>query len=190
MPDTEKTAPIARIGETELFLIRGDITEISADAIVNAANAYLAGGGGVDGAIHRKAGPSIKEETKLKYPHGCPTGSAVPTSAGNLTAKFIFHAVGPIWQGGQSGEEELLRNTYAACLKLAREYQCESMAFPSISSGAYGYPIDEAAAIAVQTITEFLTEDKENRLKTIYFSLFSENTFRIYENCFKENPKK
>src|SRR5690606_14741169 len=120
------------IGACRLELLQGDITRQQVDAIVNAANSDLAGGGGVDGAMHRAGGPTLMSETREKFPDGCPTGSAVPTSGGKLPVKFVFHAVGPIWRGGQDGEPELLRSTFQKCLELAVEHHCDSLAFPAI----------------------------------------------------------
>lgn len=139
-------------------LVQGDITKQTVDAIVNAANERLAGGGGVDGAIHAAAGPEIMEETNRVYPDGCPVGSAVPTHGGNLSAGYIFHAVGPVWQGGQKGEPDLLESAYRTCLELAVEHRCASVAFPAISTGVYGYPLDLAAQVALLTIKEFLEQ--------------------------------
>ncbi len=139
-------------------LAQGDITRQQVDAIVNAANSALAGGGGVDGAIHDAAGPSLMQETRRRFPNGCPTGSAVPTSAGKLSAKFVFHAVGPVWRGGQKGEPELLASAYRRCLELAVENQCRSVAFPAISTGVYGYPRDLAAETAIEAIREFFAK--------------------------------
>ena len=143
---------LVQFGACRLELVQGDIAQQEVDAIVNAANARLAGGGGVDGAIHRAAGPTLMNETRTKYPHGCPTGSAVATSAGHLPAKFVFHAVGPIWRGGVSGEAGLLISAQRRCLELAVEHACRSIAFPAISTGAYGYPVDLAAEASL-TVT-------------------------------------
>jgi len=156
--------------------VRGDITKIRADAIVNAANSGLRGGGGVDGAIHRAGGPSIMEECRKIG--GCPTGSAVITGAGSLSAKHVIHAVGPIWYGGKNGESDLLRKAYETCLALADRHGLKSMAFPSISTGAYGYPIEEAAAIAIQTVLRHL--DGKSKLEEIQFVLFSEPDYACY----------
>jgi O-acetyl-ADP-ribose deacetylase (regulator of RNase III) len=135
-------------------LIQGDITKVSVDAIVNAANSALAGGGGVDGAIHRAGGPTIMRELDELRPKigGCPTGSAVATGAGKLPAKHVFHAVGPVYRGGRQGEAELLRSCYSTCLELARERAARTISFPAISAGIYGYPLEEAAEIAVFTV--------------------------------------
>lgn len=142
-------------GQT-LELHQGDITLEETDAIVNAANSHLAGGGGVDGAIHRRGGPTIMAETDAKYPDGCPTGSAVISAAGNLKARYVVHAVGPVWRGGQRGEAELLAGAYLRSLELAVEHDCRSIALPALSAGAYGYPMDLAARVALQTAIDFL----------------------------------
>jgi O-acetyl-ADP-ribose deacetylase (regulator of RNase III) len=170
-----------KIKDCTLELTLGDITEQTVDAIVNAANAQLAGGGGVDGAIHHAGGSAIMAETKMLYPQGCPTGWAVPTGAGRLNAKFIFHAVGPRWHGGHSGEAEALGFAYRRCLELAVERNCASIAFPSISTGAYGFPIDRAAEIALQTVADFLNKSSSLALQTVRFCLFSGNDFKVYE---------
>ncbi len=161
--------PCTRQGKT-LELVQGDITEQVVDALVNAANSQLAGGGGVDGAIHRRGGPEIMRETARRYPDGCPTGSAVISCAGNLPAKYVIHAVGPVWHGGSHGEPELLRSAYRASLELAREHKCRSVALPSLSTGAYRYPIDQAARIALATAWEFLAE--EGPVELVRFVLF------------------
>lgn len=159
----------------KLVLSIGDITEQTADAIVNAANADLAGGAGVDAAIHTAGGPEIMKDTQLRYPEGCETGSAVASIAGNLSAKFVFHAVGPVWQGGRSGEAELLVSAYRSCLKLAVDHGCESIAFPAISAGAYGYPLDLAANVAIKACSDF---QKWHKLPAeVRFVLFSEGIY-------------
>lgn len=140
-------------------LIRGDITKIHADAIVNAANSSLLGGGGVDGAIHRAAGPALLEECKLIVASQgrCHTGEAVITKAGNLPARFVIHTVGPVWKGGGNGEREKLSACYFNSLRLAQQNSCQTVAFPNISTGVYGFPKHEAAVIALQTIKEFVS---------------------------------
>jgi O-acetyl-ADP-ribose deacetylase (regulator of RNase III) len=168
-----------------LRLITGDITKVPADAIANAANSGLAGGGGVDGAIHRAGGPSImKELDRLRPQIGgrCPTGSAVATGAGNLPAKYVFHAVGPIYRDGEHGEAELLSSCYRTCLKLADERGVASISFPSISTGVYGYPVRDAAQVAVGAVLEYLKRD-EGSVREATFVLFDASTLRAYEQA-------
>jgi O-acetyl-ADP-ribose deacetylase (regulator of RNase III) len=171
-----------QVGKATLQLIKGDITEVEADAIVNAANSSLMGGGGVDGAVHRKGGPKILEECKriraTEWPDGLPTGKAVITSGGNLKAKYIIHTVGPVWLGGFHVEAELLKQAYKNSLKLAVAKGLKTIAFPSISTGAYGYPIEDASRIALRTVKDFL--EKEDKLERVVFVLFSENDFQVY----------
>ncbi|MCU0960219.1 MAG: O-acetyl-ADP-ribose deacetylase [Pirellulaceae bacterium] len=144
--------------EPRLLLVRGDITEQHVDAIVNAANSRLAGGGGVDGAIHRRGGPTIMQETRRRFPDGCPTGSAVLTGGGQLPAKYVIHAVGPVWSGGDQGEPALLANAYRRALELAAEHDCYSLAVPALSTGAYGYPLTAAARVTIATLADFLAD--------------------------------
>jgi O-acetyl-ADP-ribose deacetylase (regulator of RNase III) len=161
------------IRERVLELTQGDIAGQEADAIVNAANSALAGGGGVDGAIHRAGGPAIMEETRRRYPDGCPTGSAVISGAGRLNAKYVVHAVGPVWSGGSAGEPQLLASAYRASLRLAADNGCRSVALPSLSTGAYGYPIEKAAQVALSTTTGFLEEvAADSSLELVRFVLF------------------
>ncbi|MGD9723816.1 MAG: O-acetyl-ADP-ribose deacetylase [Pirellulales bacterium] len=161
-----------------LELAQGDITDEQVDAIVNAANSRLAGGGGVDGAIHRRGGPGIMDELARRYPAGCPTGSAVITTGGKLPARYVVHAVGPIWQGGQSGEAEQLAGAYCAALKLAAAHDCKSVALPAISCGIYGYPVDQASQIALATTRRFLEQDPTVALAR--FVLFGEGMFGAF----------
>ena len=170
-----------------LELVQGDITLQQADAIVNAANRRLAGGGGVDGAIHRRGGPAIMEETRRRYPEGCPTGQAVITGAGGLPSRFVIHAVGPVWKGGACGEPALLASAYRQCLELAVANECGSIAFPSLSTGAYRYPVSRAARTAVFTVIEFLQGRGAPEL--VRFVLFDEATFRAYANALSENAR-
>jgi len=171
-----------KAGNATLELIRGDITDVEADVIVNAANSTLLGGGGVDGAIHRKGGPKILEECKLiratEWPDGLPTGKAVMTSGGNLKAKHVIHTVGPVWLGGFHVEAELLKQAYRNTLKLAVSKGLRTIAFPSISTGAYGYPIEEASRVALCTVKKFL--ENEDKLEKVIFVLFSDKAFEIY----------
>ena len=167
-----------------LRLMVGDITRVAADAIVNAANSALAGGGGVDGAIHRAGGPSIMQELDhiRAKAGGCPTGSAVVTGAGRLPARFVFHAVGPVYRGGKHGEAHLLASCYRTCLALAEEHAIHTIAFPSISTGVYGYPIQEAARIALAEITQHLGQQGA-KLVEVKFVLFSDADYQVYASC-------
>lgn len=168
----------AYFAECRLELVQGDITRQEIDAIANAANSRLAGGGGVDGAIHKAAGPELMTELRRRFPEGCPTGSAVPTGAGNLRAKQVFHAVGPVWRGGGAGESDLLAGAYRRCLELAVEHHCASIAFPAISTGIYGYPTDLAAETALTTVRDFLLAQREPALVRIV--LFDGGTFGAF----------
>jgi O-acetyl-ADP-ribose deacetylase (regulator of RNase III) len=172
-------APVkATIYGQSVELVEGNIVEQQVDAIVNAANSRLAGGGGVDGAIHRRGGPSIMEETDRLYPEGCPTGSAVISGAGKLPAKHVLHAVGPVWAGGQRGEPELLAGAHRRCLELAVEHGCRSIAFPAISTGVYGYPKELAAGVALRTVREFLREHGQPEL--VRFVLFDPRAYKAF----------
>lgn len=161
-----------------LELVQGDITDETVDAIVNAANSRLAGGGGVDGAIHRRGGPAIMDELSRRYPQGCPTGSAVITAAGSLQARHVIHAVGPVWQGGQAGEPELLAGAYRRSLALASEHGCKSVALPAISCGVYGYPVDLASQVALSTTGRFLEQD--TAIEVVRFVLFGEGMYGAF----------
>ena len=181
------TKPELDIGGCRVRLEQGDITRLTVDAIVNAANSTLMGGGGVDGAIHRAGGPAILAECK-KVPDGpegrCPTGHAVVTGAGDLKARYVIHTVGPVWRGGDGREEELLRDAYRNSLLRAVEKGCASVAFPSISTGVYRFPIERASRIAVATIAEFLAERKSPR--EVVLVLFSDGDYRVYETLLIE----
>ncbi len=150
-----------------LTVMLGDITKVEADAIVNAANTSLLGGGGVDGAIHRAAGPELLAECRML--HGCETGQAKITKGYQLPAKYIIHTPGPVWRGGKKNEEQLLRSCYENCLRLAGENHCRSVAFPSISTGIYRFPLEKASAIAVDTILGFLKEHKDMEVRMVCF---------------------
>lgn len=165
-----------------VVLTRGDITKVSADAIVNAANTSLLGGGGVDGAIHRAAGPELLEECRALG--GCPTGSARITKAYKLPAKFVIHAVGPRYRDGRSGEAELLAGCYRTALKLASEHKCRSIAFPAISCGVYGYPLAEAAKIALTEVSRYLATHAQP--STVLFVLFDENAHRAFQEAYQD----
>jgi O-acetyl-ADP-ribose deacetylase (regulator of RNase III) len=164
-----------------LRLVMGDITRVPADAIVNAANSALAGGGGVDGAIHRAGGPSIMQELdRIRAASGgCPTGSAVVTGAGRLPARFVFHAVGPVYRDGKHGEPDLLASCYRKCLELAEENEVKTVSFPSISTGAYGYPVRDAARIATAVIAKHLENEKSD-VSEVTLVLFSKSDYEVY----------
>ena len=169
------------VGNARLELIEGDITRIPVDAIVNAANSALAGGGGVDGAIHRAGGPEIMQEldgirARIK---SCPPGDAVVTGAGRLPAKFVFHTVGPIYRGGQHQEALLLRRCYETCLQLAEERAVSTISFPSISTGVYGYPLEEAAAIAVDAVVNHL-RSPGSTIQRVLLVQFGSQAQKIY----------
>ena len=174
------------VRNTRLSLTQGDITEQATDGIVNAANSSLMGGGGVDGAIHRAGGPAILEECKrIRADSGpLPPGEAVITTGGRLKAKYVIHTVGPIWRGGNRGEPELLANAYRHSLELAQEKGLSSLSFPSISTGAYGYPVDLAARIALEAVLSFM--QKGSSLKEIAFVLFDHRTFSTYSQVLQE----
>jgi|TARA_B100000315_G_scaffold260592_1_gene323268 O-acetyl-ADP-ribose deacetylase (regulator of RNase III) len=179
----------ARIGETKLLFSQGDITDQNVDVIVNAANPSLMGGGGVDGAIHRKGGAKILEDCKrirvIKWPNGLPVSYVVLSTGGNLKARFVAHTVGPTWKGGNRDEARLLADAYSNSLDLATTRGFESIAFPSISTGAYGYPIEEAGTIALKSVRTFLMENAST-LKLVAFVLFSQDDLRIYEEVANE----
>jgi O-acetyl-ADP-ribose deacetylase len=172
---------VIHVGLCQLQLIKGDITNIAVDAIVNAANSQLAGGGGVDGAIHRTGGPEIMRELdEIRARIGrCETGSAVVTGAGRLPAKYVIHAVGPVYRDGKHGEPEQLESCYMTALKLAAERDVRSISFPSISTGIYGYPIEEAAGLAVKTVAEWLHGHSEP-IRVIKLVQFSDHDHAVY----------
>jgi O-acetyl-ADP-ribose deacetylase (regulator of RNase III) len=161
----------------KIEIAKGDITKLNVDAIVNAANSSLLGGGGVDGAIHRAAGPRLLEECKEL--NGCKTGEAKITKGYNLPAKFVIHTVGPVWSGGNNDEDELLKNCYINSLMLAKQNQIKTLAFPAISTGVYRFPLDRAAKIAISTVKDFLSND--DSLEKVVFICFDENTETIYK---------
>jgi len=167
-------------------ILRGDITKIEVDAIVNAANTSLLGGGGVDGAIHKAGGKIILEDCqKIRNKQGgCKVGDAVLTTAGALPAKFIIHAVGPVWNNGRNNEEELLSKAYLNSLKIAVDNQVQSISFPNISTGVYKFPKEKAAKIAIKTVSDFLAIT--NKIKKIIFVCFDEENYRIYSELLKE----
>lgn len=166
--------------DKRVSVIRGDITQMEVDAIVNAANSSLMGGGGVDGAIHRAGGPSILEECRaiVNRQGRCPAGQAVITSGGNLPARFVIHTVGPVWYGGKNNEAELLADAYRNSLKLAVEYGVKTIAFPNISTGVYSFPKQKAAVLATQTVLGFLKENTQ--IEQVYFVCFDQENFEYY----------
>jgi len=173
------------IHNTAILLCQGDITAQKVEAIVNAANARLAGGGGVDGAIHRAGGPAILDACRKIG--DCPTGSAVITTGGNLFAPFVIHAVGPVYRNEPAEAPGLLRSAYKSCLNLAEKNGIKSIAFPSISTGAYGYPITEAAQIALSSVIEHI--NGSSRIERVVFVLFSASDFKVYESLLGEMTK-
>ena len=169
----------------KIELTKGDITKLNVDAIVNAANSTLMGGGGVDGAIHRAGGPGILEACKkiVAMQGGCKTGEAVITTGGDLPAKFVIHTVGPVWNGGKKNEPGLLASCYKNSLKLAVENKIVSVGFPNISTGVYNYPKKEAAEIAVNTVDDFLQQT--DLIEKVYFVCFDEENYRLYESLIR-----
>ena len=178
--------PLVQMGvrNSILELVQGDITTQLVDAVVNAANRQLSGGGGVDGAIHAAAGPAVMRETAERYPGGCPTGSAVITTAGKLRASYVIHAVGPVWQGGEQQEPLLLASAYYRCFELAVQHRCDSIAFPAISTGAYNYPLEDAAAVAVDATLQFVTD--HDRPHLVRFVLFDATAYETYERVLRK----
>jgi O-acetyl-ADP-ribose deacetylase (regulator of RNase III) len=170
------------MGKGKIQLVRGDITTLPVDAIVNAANTSLLGGGGVDGAIHRAAGPKLLEECRTLG--GCPTGEARLTKGYNLPARFIIHTVGPVWRGGRRQESTLLKSAYLSSLELAEAHHLKSLAFPNISTGIYGFPKNKAAQIALKTVKQFLNQ--HSCPETVIFCCFDEENYQIYQNLLSE----
>ncbi len=168
-------------GKTMLKITTGDITKVQADAIVNAANTSLLGGGGVDGAIHRAAGPELLAECRML--HGCKTGQAKITKGYRLPAKYVIHTPGPVWNGGNNGECSQLKNCYENCLKLASEHGCKTVAFPSISTGIYHFPLEKASVIAVETILSYCKEHPE--LQEVQMVCFDEVTKSYYKEALR-----
>ena len=172
------------VGDRRLEITRGDITRERTDAIANAANEALRGGGGVDGAIHRAAGPGLLDELRWRYPDGTPTGTAVATDAHDLPSRWILHAVGPVWHGGDRGEPDLLAGAYRSCLSLADQLGASSVAFPAISMGIYGYPTAAGARVALRTVREHLAGDAGPQL--VRFVLFSDETYDHFAEALGE----
>jgi O-acetyl-ADP-ribose deacetylase (regulator of RNase III) len=180
MSKTDPGETVLPVGRGRLSLVQGDITRLPTEAIVNAANEALAGGGGVDGAIHSAGGPSIMAELRERY-QGCPTGSAVVTGAGALPAQWVIHAVGPRWHGGARGEADLLRSAYREALARAEEVGARSVTLPAISAGVYGYPLEEAADIAVGTVHDHLRGG--SAIEEATFVLYSAETLAAFERA-------
>ena len=165
----------------QIEIVLGDITKVQVDAIVNAANSSLLGGGGVDGAIHRAGGPAILEECRqiVARQGGCKTGEAVITTAGKLPAQYVIHTVGPVWNGGHLGEKDKLTECYKNALSLAIKHNCSTIAFPNISTGIYRFPKAEAADIAINTVRQFL--EKDTSISKVLFVCFDEENFNLYK---------
>lgn len=178
---------ILTVNHTTIALIQGDITKVTADVIVNAANTSLLGGGGVDGAIHRAGGKAILEQcVKIRERQGgCAVGEAVITTAGNLPASYVIHTVGPVWSGGNRGEVEKLRSCYLNALKLAAEHQAESIAFPNISTGIYRFPKSLAAETALKAVSDYFhaASDEKETIEKVYFVSFDEENYRLYRSA-------
>jgi O-acetyl-ADP-ribose deacetylase (regulator of RNase III) len=183
VPDTYEIAGV------KITLLQGDITKQDTDAIVNAANSTLMGGGGVDGAIHRAGGPAILEQCRriVAKTGRCPTGEAVITTGGNLPAKHVIHTVGPVYRGGRLGEPDLLASAYRNSIRAAVENGLESIAFPSISTGAYRYPIEKAARVALKTVTESV--QRQRVVREVRFVLFSDEDLEVYRTAISELAK-
>ncbi len=175
-----------KIGDSTIELVQGDITQQEVDAIVNAANSSLLGGGGVDGAIHRAAGAQLLDECRTLG--GCPTGSAKITRGYKLKARHIIHAVGPVYRGGKQGESELLANVYRTCLDLASQNNCATVAFPAISTGIYGYPMQDAARIAFDTIIDYLREHSE--IELVRYVLYDSHALETHKRVLEQVTKK
>jgi O-acetyl-ADP-ribose deacetylase (regulator of RNase III) len=175
------------IDQTKMSLIQGDITKQETDAIVNAANPSLMGGGGVDGAIHRVGGKAILEACKeiVKRQGGLPMGKAVITTGGNLKVKYVIHTVGPIWHGGRKNEAKLLTSAYQESLKLASEHNLASISFPSISTGAYGYPVEDASEVAINAVRSFIKAESTS-LKAVIIVLFDSATYEQYRSALEK----
>lgn len=183
----DEALTVDKIGDVEIVLYLGDITRVKADAIVNAANSSLLGGGGVDGAIHRAAGPELDKECRKLHAEGkCPPGEARITAGGKLPAKHVIHTVGPVWQGGKMGEPGILANCYRNSIELAKRHNLGSVIFSSISTGVYGYPVEEAAQTAKTAVIAAVQE--AGTLTQVGWCLFDPTTFNVY-HCTWSPPK-
>jgi O-acetyl-ADP-ribose deacetylase (regulator of RNase III) len=179
-----------KINKTTIEVVRGSVTDQAVDAIVNAANTGMRGGGGIDGRIHRAAGSGLMDELTRVAPHGAKTGTAVITHAHNLPQKHIIHTPGPVWNGGSKGEPDLLASSYRESLKLASEYELESIAFCSISTGVYGYPIEEAAPLAIETAVEYLEANPDTTLRRVVFAMYGEEEYEEFARALQEAEEK
>ena len=175
-----------KINETTVEVVHGSVTDQDVDGIVNAANTGMRGGGGIDGRIHAAAGPGLLDELRQVAPNGAKTGTAVITRAHNLPQKHIIHTPGPVWSGGSKGESELLASCYRESLRKADEYELESIAFCSISTGIYGYPIEEAARIAVETVADYLRENPTTSVRRVVFAMFGQTEHEEFTAALEE----
>jgi O-acetyl-ADP-ribose deacetylase (regulator of RNase III) len=171
------------INQTTIEVVRGSVTDQDVDAIVNAANTGMRGGGGIDGRIHRAAGPSMMEELIRVAPHGAKTGTVVTTGGHNLKQKFVFHTPGPVWNGGKKGEPELLASCYRSCIEEADRRGLESIGYCSISTGVYGYPIDLAAPLAVKAVVEFLNAQPQTSIRRVVFAMYGADEFDVFSRA-------
>jgi O-acetyl-ADP-ribose deacetylase (regulator of RNase III) len=189
MAETDAAVREARWHGTRVRLLAGDITSVTVDAIVNAANSHLSGGGGVDGAIHAAAGPTVMQELRDRYRgDGCPTGQAVITAAGDLDARMIIHAVGPIWRGGDLNEPLLLGSAYTSSLDLVSAERARSVAFPAISCGVYAYPLGPAASVALDAVSSWLSSHPESEIDDIMFVLRGEPVMGAFSTALDSRP--
>lgn len=178
-----------QINRTTIEVVRGSVTDQDVDAIVNAANTSMRGGGGIDGRIHRAAGPSMMEELIRIAPHGAKTGTVVVTGGHNLKQRFVFHTPGPVWNGGAKGEPELLASCYRSCVDEADRRGLPSIAFCSISTGIYGYPIDRAASIAIETVKDFLQAHPETPLRRVVFAMYGADEYEVFAKALENLPE-
>jgi O-acetyl-ADP-ribose deacetylase (regulator of RNase III) len=169
-----------KINQTTIEVVRGSVTDQDVDSIVNAANTGMRGGGGIDGRIHRAAGPGMMEELIRVAPHGAKTGTVVVTGGHNLKQKFVFHTPGPVWNGGQRGEPELLAACYRNCIDEADRRGLESIAFCSISTGVYGYPLEQAAPLAARTVQEFIEAHPRTSIRRVIFAMYGADEFEVF----------
>ncbi len=175
-----------KINQTEITVAHGSVTDQDVDAIVNAANVAMRGGGGIDGRIHAAAGPALLEELRRVAPNGAPTGSAVMTAGHGLKQPYIIHTPGPVWHGGSRGEKDLLASCYRNSLQLAHDRRLSSIAFCSISTGIYGYPLAQAASISIQTVKQFLESAPDTTLRRVVFAMYGATEFREFSQALSD----